>query len=125
MDTSSTTWVNLKVLSQLEPFQKLNTRRTHFQIQTYHTGYFTIPEFVLRWWVGSNRESDFVRLKELYQSAIKILESDKEMISHLQASLKGLESLKKTYENDTTTKAKIDWLIQTVHRCISNKSQRS
>lgn len=118
MNTSDVVWVNLKVLSKLEPFQKLNTRRTHFQLQTSTNIY--LPEFVLRWWIGSNRESDFNRLKELYISAAKILKTDERdrMIGHLTESLKGLVSLQKTYERDATTKAKIDWLIDSVKESI-------
>jgi len=118
MNDSDVVWVNLKVLSKLEPFQKLNTRRTHFQLQTSTNIY--LPEFVLRWWIGSNRESDYTRLKELYIAAAKILKTDERdrMIQHLKESLKGLVSLQKTYENDATTKAKIDWLIDSVNESI-------
>ena len=114
MNNSDVIWVNLKVLAKLQPFQKLNTRRTHFQLQNPSSVY--IPDFLYRWWVGSNRESDFNRLKELYIAAAKILKTDERerMKSHLRESLKGLESLQKTYENDATTKAKIDWLMDSV-----------
>lgn len=123
MNDSDVTWVNLKVLSKLEPFQKLNTRRTHFQLQTYTGSYIQIPEFVLRWWVGSNRESDFQRLKELYQNAEKLLNdatNKDRMIEHLNDSLHGLEALQKTYETDATMKAKIDWLVDSVNTTIGN-----
>jgi hypothetical protein len=119
MNDSDVTWVNLKVLAKLEPFQKLNTRRTHFQLQITNSTYF--PEFVIRWWVGSNRESDFQRLKELYIAANKILVNSPQkerMIEHLRESLNGLHALQKTYETDATTKAKIDWLLDSVHKTI-------
>jgi hypothetical protein len=126
MNDSDVTWVNLKVLSKLEPFQKLNTRRTHFQLQTYTSNsYIQIPEFVIRWWVGSNRESDFQRLKELYQSASKVLNDSSQkqrMVKHLKDSLKGLEALQKTYETDATMKAKIDWLVDTVNKTIDENT---
>tara|TARA_Y100000817_G_C16583136_1_gene422851 strand:+ start:155 stop:556 length:402 start_codon:yes stop_codon:yes gene_type:complete len=122
MNDSDVIWVNLKVLSKLEPFQKLNTRRTHFQLQASTNVY--LPEFVLRWWIGSNRESDFNRLKELYIAAEKILQTNEKdrMIVHLKDSIKGLESLQKTYETDATTKAKIDWLVDSVNQTISNNT---
>ena len=124
MNDSDVTWVNLKVLAKLEPFQKLNTRRTHFQLQTVSgTSYVQLPEFVVRWWIGSNRESDFQRLKELYQSASKILQNEalrERMISHLTESLKGLNALQKTYETDATMKAKIDWLLDSVNKTIED-----
>lgn len=116
MNETDVVWVNLKVLSSLQPFQKLNTRSTHFQLQNT-SAYF--PEFVARWWIGANRESDMTRLKELYVAAQKHLETDKvRMIEHLKDSKKGLEALQKTYENDITTRAKIDWLIDNVNKMI-------
>ena len=74
MDKHEVTFVNLKVLAKLEPYQKLNTRRTHFQISTpaISNSYVALPEFVLRWWAGSNRENDYIRLKELYFAAIDL-----------------------------------------------------
>ena len=42
------------------------------------------------------------------------------MITHLKDSIKGLESLQKIYENDATTKAKIDWLVDTVNKSIKD-----
>lgn len=119
MNDSDVTWVNLKVLAKLEPFQKLNTRRTHFQLQSTNATY--LPEFVIRWWVGSNRESDFQRLKELYIEANKLLNdapNKDRMVEHLKESVKGLQALQKTYETDATTKAKIDWLLDSVHKTI-------
>ena len=120
MNNSDVIWVNLKVLAKLEPFQKLNTRRTHFQLQASTNVY--LPEFVLRWWIGSTRESDFNRLKELYISAEKILSTNEKdrMIEHLKESIKGLQSLQKTYETDATTKAKIDWLVDSVKQTIND-----
>ena len=38
---------------------------------------------------------------------------------HLKESLKGLRALQKTYENDATTKAKIDWLLDSVNTTIT------
>lgn len=120
MDKHEVTFVNLKVLAKLEPYQKLNTRRTHFQISTpaISNSYVALPEFVLRWWAGSNRENDYIRLKELYFAAVDILKTSekKEQIrAAIEESKKGLESLQKTYENDVTTKAKIDWLLDHVN----------
>lgn len=120
MDKHEVTFVNLKVLAKLEPYQKLNTRRTHFQISTpaITNSYVALPEFVLRWWAGSNRENDYIRLKELYFAAIdilKTLENKDQIRNAITESKKGLESLQKTYENDVTTKAKIDWLLDHVN----------
>lgn len=109
-------WVNLKILAQLKPFEKLGTRRTHFEINPSTT----IPEAIYRWWNGANRESDFNRIKDLYKEAEKIKENEKErMIEHIRNSVKGLQSLQKTYENDITMKARIDCLIDDVNKILT------
>jgi len=111
---SDVTWVNLKILAKLEPFQKLNTKATHFSL---HKTTAYMPEFVVRWWVGASRDSDYIRLKELYAAAEKILTDGNErdrMLEHMRGSTNGLRALQKTYEGDATTLAKIDWLLDSV-----------
>ena len=106
-------WVNLKILSKLQPFEKLGTRRTHFEINPSTT----IPEFLYRWYTGANRESDFNRIKDLYKDAESMLDTQPDRIKeHVADSIKGLQSLQKTYENDITMKARIDCLIDDVTR---------
>ncbi len=61
------TIINLKVISCLEPFQRLNTRAPLFQIKQYRY----LPEWFCRFWDGSSRESDFGRVNDLYASAIR------------------------------------------------------
>tara|TARA_B110000008_G_scaffold174856_1_gene174521 strand:+ start:4188 stop:4550 length:363 start_codon:yes stop_codon:yes gene_type:complete len=109
-------WVNLKILSKLQPFEKLGTRRTHFEINPSTT----IPEFLYRWYYGANRESDFNRIKDLYKDAEALLETQAERVkTHVSDSIKGLQSLQKTYENDITMKARIDCLIDDVKRIFN------
>lgn len=104
-------WVNLKILAKLQPFEKLGTRRAHFEINPSTT----IPEFIYRWWNGANRESDFNRIKDLYRQTDKLMETHSERAKeHIKESIKGLQSLQKTYENDITMKARIDCLIDDV-----------
>lgn len=119
---SDVTWVNLKILAKLEPFQKLNTKATHFSL---HKTNNYMPEFVIRWWVGASRDSDYTRLKELYAAAEKILADGTErdrMLEHMCGSIKGLKALQKTYEGDATTLAKIDWLLDSVNMNIEKYS---
>lgn len=115
-DDDEPTWVNLKILAKLQPFEKLGTRRSHFEINPSNT----IQEIIHRWWTGSNRESDFNRIKDLYKDAEKILETQPErMKKHLEESIKGLQALQKTYEKDVTMKARIDCLIDDVKTKIA------
>ena len=114
-DEEECMWVNLKILAKLQPFERLGTRRSHFEINPSNT----IQEAIYRWWNGSNRESDFNRIKDLYKSAELVMEKQPDrMKEHLSESIKGLISLQKTYEKDITMKARIDCLIDTVNNLI-------
>lgn len=104
------TLVNLRILSKLQPFQRLNTRRALFEI-TPKRRY--VPEWLSRWWDGSTRESDFMRIRDVYMSAFDHMNAS--MRLHLEESTKGLHSLKKTYEDDQTMLARLDNLIESVH----------
>lgn len=120
---SDVTWVNLKILAKLEPFQKLNTKATHFSL---HKTTAYLPEFVARWWAGASRDSDYIRLKELYAAAEKMLTDSNErerMLEHMRSSTNGLRALQKTYEGDATTLAKIDWLLDSVNMNIEKYAQ--
>lgn len=122
-------WVNLKVMSQLQPFQRINTRSRLFQISqtnnaTTVIGSFTFLESFQRWWTKSSRSSDFERIKDLYEYAEKKL-NDKDtkdaerLRTHLTDSLNGLQSLQKTYEDDVTLRARIDCLIDYVNNLLT------
>lgn len=113
-------WVNLKVISKLEPFQKINTRSRLFQI-TQTTMSNSLLDSLQRWWTKSSRSSDFDRIKDLYELAEKSNDDKDRLIQHLTESLKGLHSLQKTYEDDITLKARIDCLIDYVHKIINLK----
>jgi hypothetical protein len=103
------TLVNLRILAKLQPFQRLNTRRTLFQITPKRK---FVPEWLSRWWEGSSRESDFGRIRDVYLSAFDHMNEN--MRTHLEESTKGLRSLKKTYEDDETMLARLDNLIESV-----------
>ena len=116
---NDTMYVNLKILSKLQPFQRINTRSQLFKITPSEAGpwYLTIPEFVQRWWTSATRESDFNRIRDLYQNAqteLNRTSTNVRLKSHLKESKKGLISLQKTYEHDVTMKARIDTLIEHV-----------
>ena len=102
------TLVNLRILSKLQPSQRLNTRRRLFEI----TPRRFLPEWLQRWWDGSTRESDFGRIRDVYMAAFDNMNEG--MRAHLKESTKGLQSLKKTYENDQTMLARLDNLIESV-----------
>lgn len=102
--------VNLRVIAVLEPYQRLHTRQVHFRIYEHRI----LPEWLTRWIDGATRRSDFGRIRDVYLSALENL-SHPGMMEQLRNSMKGLESLKKTYENDQTMQARIDTLIETIN----------
>ena len=123
MNTDEALYVNLKVLAQLQPYQRLNTRQTLFQVTPVDTNsrfteYFThMPEWLKRWMEGSTRDSDFNRIRDLVYKAFKTMErkSDRQkIITHLKDAVGGLSNLKKTYENDLTYRARITTLVDDI-----------
>jgi hypothetical protein len=117
---NANTIINLKVITCLEPFQKLNTRAPLFQIKNYRY----LPEWLCRFIDGSSRDSDFGRINDLYAAAIRD-KKQPNMEAHLRTSVRGLESLKKTYENDTTTVARIETLIEHIKHEIGEEEEES
>ena len=113
MDIQSA-YINLKLLSAVEPYNKIQTKQKFFHI-VGPTG--TVPVSIQRWWAGENREGLLQDLKQLIEyvgSEIASPESQYEQTyrlkEHLLQSLKGLASLRKTYEEDKTTVAKLELL---------------
>ena len=124
MDLQSA-YINLKLLSSVEPYNKIQTKHKFFQI-IGPTG--MIPVWLQRWWNGENREALLVDLRQLFvfvndqicdagvDASIKF-----RLKEHLLQSLKGLASLRKTYEDDKTTCAKLDLLEDSVNAILQGK----
>lgn len=102
--------VNLRVISVLEPYQRLHTRQVHFRV--YENKY--LPEWMVRWLDGATRRSDFGRIRDVYKVALENLEHPG-MREQVFKSMHGLESLKKTYETDQTMLARIDTLVAQIN----------
>tara|TARA_B100000674_G_C37918872_1_gene952277 strand:+ start:974 stop:1393 length:420 start_codon:yes stop_codon:yes gene_type:complete len=125
--TDETLFVNLKVLAQLQPYQRINTRHLLFVVHPIesnpsYTSIFThVPEWLKRWYEGSTRDSDFSRIRDMINKALKELQNTKirdKLIVHLNKSIVGLENLKKTYESDLTYQCRIITLIETIKEAI-------
>jgi len=108
--------INLKVIACLQPYQRLNTRETLFHLNKYKY----IPEWVQRWFEGSSRDSDFSRINDLYTAAVEC----KVDLFHLTRSIRGLQSLKKTYVGDTTMVARIDTLIENITSVVETSGDK-
>ena len=127
MNTDEALYVNLKVLAQLQPYQRLNTRQTLFQVTPVETNnrlteYLThMPEWLKRWMEGSTRDSDFNRIRDLVYKAFNTMKHEKDrakVMEHLQKASAGLSNLKKTYENDLTYTCRITTLIDDIKENI-------
>ena len=127
MNTDEALYVNLKVLAQLQPYQRLNTRQTLFQVTPVETNnrlteYLThMPEWLKRWMEGSSRDSDFNRIRDLVYKAFHTMKQEKDrakVMEHLQKASVGLTNLKKTYENDLTYTCRITTLIDDIKENI-------
>lgn len=125
--TDETLFVNLKVLAQLQPYQRINTRQLLFVVHPIeanpsYTSILThVPEWFKRWYEGSTRDSDFSRIRDMINKALKELQNTKireKLIVHLNNSIVGLENLKKTYESDLTYQCRIITLIETIKEAI-------
>ena len=105
--------INLRVISCLEPYQRLHTRQVHFRI--YEHRYF--PEWIVRWLDGETRRSDFGRIRDVYMRALENCDNIS-IKEQLHKSMHGLTSLKKTYENDQTMLARIDTLVEQIKQSL-------
>ncbi len=120
MNGDETLYVNLKIISCLQAFQRINTRGSLFKIAPIevNNGYLALftPQWLNRWLSGASRESDFSRIRDLYTLAFERLdEHDTDNLKrHLIDSKKGLVNLKKTYENDITLICRIDTLVERI-----------
>jgi hypothetical protein len=125
--TDESLFVNLKVLAQLQPYQKINTRHLLFVVHPVdsnpsYTSILThVPEWLKRWYEGSTRDSDFSRIRDMIHKALKELQNVKirdKLITHLKKSIVGLENLRKTYESDLTYQCRIVNLMETIKEAI-------
>ena len=115
-----TAFVNLKVLSKLQPYERLNTRQPYFYVEK---DMFPLPIFLVRWWRNDGRGHCVVRLNELYTYILEIVVNADEALKtrigeHLHQSSIGLNNLKKTYAEDKTTISHIENILDRIQTHI-------
>jgi len=112
--------INLKVLESLKCHVRLDTTETLFRIHTTHSW---VPSWAKRWWSTQSRYTDISRIQNLYSKAIKGVSDDhadsERIQKYLSTSIQGLQNLKITYENDVTTSALLDVIIDNVTRLLT------
>lgn len=121
---NDTLWINLKVLGKLPAFAKLNTFHELFYIET---GTFYNPIGIWRLLRGDNRTLALKRINMLIEQAKLVLSLHENtaleinLTNHLYKSIEGVSNLKKTYENDETTIAALDRLLDKIKNLIKDE----
>ena len=117
-------YVNLSVLSKLQEGERLQVRNGRF-FHLRRDG-FTLPDFIVRWWSGSSRHSDFRALQDVFHLAFEHLERLErktgeearadavQLLLRLRASETGLNVFQRTYAGDVTLCARIERLRELV-----------
>lgn len=114
MESQRTLLINLKVLSKLQPHQRLDTSGSLYHISSPAQAFWIS---LTRWWSGARRSIDIARIQTLYESAMGELEASGEhavLRAAMADSLTGLEHLKTTYDGDVTAVANIEYIIDVV-----------
>jgi hypothetical protein len=139
-------FINLKVLSQLLPGQKIYTSEDYLILDTG----VSYKQVLTRWWLNETRERTLKKIQEVIRSAVYCgqnainseLASDissatkqweiarerqlqidnitllKLLSTELSNCLAGLRNLKDTYKDDATLRAKIDLEIELIERHV-------
>jgi hypothetical protein len=106
--------VNLNVLSELKEKNKLVTKETFFNIDTSNP--YIQPG--LRWWYGNSRDNSITKINLLINEAFNFYKFKPEILNYLEKSKKGLENLKKTYNDCAKSQARINIIIDEINRFL-------
>jgi hypothetical protein len=119
--------INLKVISDLKPGQKLNTKYELFSIENgvYYYVFFISP---LRWFSGDNRTQCTISIMNLIKTAAKMIDDNTAnnsvtnayLLEHLSMSKKGIINLQKSYIDDAKTKASLQRCSDKIDEILSS-----
>jgi len=106
--------VNLNVLRQLKKGQKLSTRGAFLDIETSHF----VPECIRRWRRQDTRNEMINTLNRIINSAIHLRRTDDAIVPYIANSVSGIENLKQTYSMCHQTCARLDMILDKIHKVI-------
>ena len=112
--------INLKIIGQINEGDKLFVSQNLLQIDRSQRG---IANASVRWYNNESRQQTMIQLNKIIRKAFQHMRTDKLISQNLEASLKGLIELKKTYIDDPTVVAQIDVLMEEIrskHNDIEN-----
>jgi len=108
MDDTEVTCINLRILGNVQPNQRLYTRGLYFNLS--NNSY--LPEFLQRWAYRESREHAIARIRKLVGSAETSLDMNNEHCRQLVSDArKGLQCLQDTYSTCATTTAQIQQIL--------------
>ena len=131
LSPSDVIWINLKILSMLPPYHRLNAQNELFYIEkvSYFSG-------IWRYFRGDNRNWTIKRLDDLIQKCEAHLQNHLDqqqkkpktrktsnMREHLKKARSGLLNLQETYARDVTTTASIGRLLDKIDALIVEKKK--
>ena len=112
--------LNLKVLSQLRPYERLSTIDNRVVVDR--------PSFfqgLRRWFRGEHRDLNMEVIEQLVRRAILYMtNTNNSELAHILAlelgkAMEGLHNLQTTYENDSLSVAKLRLLLDEIERSVS------
>ena len=100
--------INLRILGNLQPNQRLYTRGLYFSISSSSW----IPEFLHRWAYSESREHAIIRIRKLIGTAESALDmSCTNSRTLIDKARNGLRCLQDTYSSCATTSAQIEQIL--------------
>jgi hypothetical protein len=128
-----TVFINLKIISNIKEYDKLITNENK-QIDIDTSSYL---QFMRRWWNGRNRSNTLTYLKDyVYKDAFIIIDTTlqnemknkynnnffeqsnhnilQKFLVEFKNSIRGLQNLKITYNNDVSFRSQLDVIIEEI-----------
>lgn len=106
--------INLRIIAQIQPFQRINAKQELLGIEV--DGWLTPWT---RWLRADDRAVCLRRISEIVDESNNLLSRDgtndklrEKIVIALQAAVPGLKNLRKTYEDDVSTSAHIDLIVE-------------
>ena len=116
--------VNLRVISNLGPGDRLCCRRTDSHYLAID--HCTTLSWLWRWLMADNRDIAMQRLSDIVNETEKCLQSNEDSVCNhikdlLSQAINGMLHLKSTYETDPTTVARILTMIKKSQDLVGEK----
>jgi hypothetical protein len=107
--------INLKVISKLKRGEKLNTRLHRFTID----GSYFHPRFLFRWLNSESRDQTIDAIDALVTSCVcQEGTANEELVEQLIQTAKGIGNLQSTYNEDQTTCAGIEMILEKIEHFV-------